>query len=122
MHVRGTQVGVIADALRWSAPHVPVDAARQLLRLEVISLGRITHADLDALDGSDATVAHALDRLHEALVELAALLTASLERDLRAIDGLRDRLALAHRERERLLAIDVLLRAGGRERRQHVPM
>ena len=76
--------------------------------------------DVDVLELSDASVADQLAREPEVFV--APLLAAGLENALRVAHGLHEALALVNRQRQRLLAVNILARLERGEVHERVPV
>ncbi len=110
----------VLDLRRLSQPVVPVEAVGHRHRLEgafAQARGQI-HRDLRQLP--DATVAHQLARQPEQLV--APLLRAGLQDDVLLAHRLHQPLSFVDRQRQRLFRVDILVRRGGGEIDQRVPV
>ena len=106
-------------------PEVVLEALGDRLGLLVVArLGVVGpargQADADALQVADPAVADQLAGAAESLV--GTLLAAGLEDDLGLVDRVAHRAALGDRQRQRLLAVDVLPGLAGRDDRDRVPV
>ncbi len=110
---------------RRAEPDVVLESFGHRLGLLVVAgLGVVGpaagQADADRAQVADPAVAHQLAGAAEPPVR--TLLAAGLENDVRLVDRVAHRAALGDRERQRLLAVDVLLGLAGLDDHDRVPV
>ena len=116
-----------ASFSQWE-PHVPAllrevagaRLARRVASVPPLAAVRAGEAHLGVFDGADVAARHELARLAEAAV--LPVLAAHLERDAARLRHAHHLLSLAHAERHRLLAVDVLAGLHRGDRDDRVPV
>ena len=112
----------VVDLRRLAQPHVPVQLAGGLLLGEGAAGGTAADGRGHPLDLADASGTHQRDGQEEDPVVIAPLLGADLHDAARLLGDPAEHLALVDRQRQRLLAVDVLARLHGVDADLGVPV
>ncbi len=112
--------GVVRPLRRRPEPEIPVETRLQGFLRQIAPFAGRADADDDVLDLAQPPVAHEFAGL--AKFTGRTLHAARLEHPVVAAHGVHHRARLGDRQRQRLLAIDVLLRVGRGDHVQRVPV